>query len=93
MKRDWAKEVEEPARQHGVPKPKLVIEQSPYRRFIRPLHRVFALGIGCAAIGSSGADVLAHGLLRMGIASEARKRGHGGDKEKGFENGSHQVEK
>lgn len=37
VKDDWAKEVEEPAERHGVPKPKLVIQQSPYRRFIRPL--------------------------------------------------------
>jgi amino acid transporter len=37
VKRDWRREVEEPAREHGVPAPRLVIQQSPYRRFIRPL--------------------------------------------------------
>ncbi len=36
-RRKWAREVEEPAKGHGVPAPKLVLQQSPYRRFIRPL--------------------------------------------------------
>jgi amino acid transporter len=39
VRHDWAREVEEPAKQHGVPAPKLVIQQSPYRRFVRPLLR------------------------------------------------------
>jgi hypothetical protein len=34
---DWARDVEAPARAHGVPPPKLVIAQSPYRNFLRPL--------------------------------------------------------
>ena len=37
VRREWAEDVEAPARKHGVPPPRLVIAQSPYRRFVRPL--------------------------------------------------------
>ena len=37
VRREWADDVEEPARRHGVPAPRLVVAQSPYRRFVRPL--------------------------------------------------------
>jgi amino acid transporter len=33
----WAQEVEEPARRHGLPAPRLVVLASPYRRFFGPL--------------------------------------------------------
>jgi hypothetical protein len=39
VRREWAQDVEAPAREHGVPPPRLVIAQSPYRRFVRPLLR------------------------------------------------------
>jgi hypothetical protein len=35
--RDWARDVEAPAKRHGVPTPKLVVVQSPYRSFLNPL--------------------------------------------------------
>ena len=34
---DWQRDVEEPARKHGVPLPKLDVVNSPYRRFLPPL--------------------------------------------------------
>jgi amino acid transporter len=37
VRREWAEDVEAPARRHGVPAPRLVVAQSPYRRFVRPL--------------------------------------------------------
>jgi hypothetical protein len=39
VRREWAEDVEAPARRHGVPPPRLVFAQSPYRRFVRPLLR------------------------------------------------------
>jgi hypothetical protein len=35
--REWATEVEAPAQAHGVPAPKLVMAQAPYRNFLQPL--------------------------------------------------------
>jgi amino acid transporter len=37
VRREWAEDVEAPAKAHGVPAPKLIILQSPYRRFLKPL--------------------------------------------------------
>jgi amino acid transporter len=34
---EWEREVEIPAQRHGLPRPKLTLAQTPYRRFIRPL--------------------------------------------------------
>jgi amino acid transporter len=39
LKKQWKVEVEEPARQAGLPLPRLVVLQSPYRRFLEPLLR------------------------------------------------------
>jgi len=39
LKDCWAVDVEEPARQAGIPAPRLVVLQSPYRRFLAPLLR------------------------------------------------------
>ena len=39
LKNQWKVEVEEPARQAGLPLPRLVVLQSPYRRFLEPLLR------------------------------------------------------
>jgi amino acid transporter len=39
LKGQWKVEVEEPARQAGLPLPRLVVLQSPYRRFLEPLLR------------------------------------------------------
>jgi amino acid transporter len=37
VRREWAIDVEAPTKKHGVPPPKLVILQSPYRSFLKPL--------------------------------------------------------
>lgn len=37
IRRQWAEEVERPAREAGVPPPRLEVIQTPYRRLIRPL--------------------------------------------------------
>jgi amino acid transporter len=37
VRREWAEEVERPAREAGVPPPRLEVIQTPYRRLIRPL--------------------------------------------------------
>jgi hypothetical protein len=34
---EWRQNVEAPAKRHGVPSPKLVVRQTPYRRFLKPL--------------------------------------------------------
>lgn len=39
VRKQWEDDVERPAREHGVPVPRLVIAQSPFRRFIPPLLR------------------------------------------------------
>lgn len=37
VRRQWAQDVEQPAREAGVPPPRLEVIQTPYRRLIRPL--------------------------------------------------------
>jgi hypothetical protein len=37
VRAEWEREVEIPTERHGLPRPKLTIAQTPYRRFIRPL--------------------------------------------------------
>ncbi|HEX4794307.1 MAG TPA: APC family permease [Humisphaera sp.] len=39
LMRQWAQEVERPARACGVPPPKLIVAQAPYRDMVRPLFR------------------------------------------------------
>lgn len=39
IRREWAEDVEAPAKAHGVPVPKLVVLPTPYRRFFKPLMR------------------------------------------------------
>jgi amino acid transporter len=39
VRREWAQDVEAPAREHHVPPPRLEVVQSPYRRFLPPLLR------------------------------------------------------
>jgi amino acid transporter len=37
IRRDWKKDVEEPARRHNIPVPKLVLIACPYREFVGPM--------------------------------------------------------
>jgi len=39
VQHDWMQDVEQPAKQHGVPVPKLSMVQSPYRSFLNPVLR------------------------------------------------------
>ena len=39
LKNQWSADVEAPARQAGLPPPRLVVLRSPYRRFLAPLLR------------------------------------------------------
>jgi hypothetical protein len=39
VRQEWAADVEEPARRAGLAEPKLVMVQTPYRRFVEPLLR------------------------------------------------------
>ncbi len=39
LRKEWREDVEQPAEKHGVPKPKLVVVQAPFRSFLNPLLR------------------------------------------------------